>query len=127
MDVSLFRLNYTHIDVCKERGEVLASRIKDNTFCGLASWTKNDVREVNEELIDLGISADIVYSPMHDEKYIDLTTDVYVGDPDVDLPDHADMVYNIPYDKSDVVNTQFRMYANSLLKRVKIEYLKNSI
>ena len=125
-DVSLFRLRYTSMDVCKERGEALAVKIK-NSFCGLASWTLKDVKDTNTEQQNTGINADIVYSPMHDEEYVDPKMDVYVADPDIDLPDHADMMYNIPYNKSDVVNTPFRMYANSLLKRVKTEFLKDSL
>lgn len=125
-DVSLFRLKYTSIDVCQERGEALAKRIKENVFCGLASWTLNDVKGVNEEQRATGIEADIVYSPMHDEKYVDPNIDVYVAEPGIDLPDHADMMYNMPYDKSDVVNTQFRMYANSLIKKISIVFMKDN-
>lgn len=125
-DVSLSRLNYiTSIDVCIARGEAL--KMGDNIFCGIASFTRKDVSDVNEEMKDSKVQADIEYAPMHLDSYVDPTIDVYVDDPNVDKSDHAELRYSIPYNRTDVVNTQFRAYANALIKKLEIVYLKESV
>lgn len=125
-DVSLSRLKYiTSIDVCIERGESIP--MGSNSFCGIASFTRKDVFDVNEITKDSIISADIVYAPMHRDGYVPLEVDVYVDDPNVDKPDHAELRYNQAYNRNDVVNTPFRVYANELLKRLKIEYIKPQV
>lgn len=125
-DVSLSRLKYiASIDVCIARGEGL--RMGNNTFCGIASFTRKDVSEVNEEMKDSTVQADIEYAPMHADSYVDPAIDVYVDDPNVDKSDHAELRYCIPYNRTDVVNTQFRAYANALIKKLEIVYLKESV
>lgn len=122
-DVSLSRLKYiSSIDICIERGESI--QMGNSTFCGIASFTRGDVSDVNKITKDSIISADIEYAPMHQDKYISLDVDVFVDDPNVDKPDHAELRYNQAYNRNDVVNTPFRIYANELMKRLKIEYLK---
>lgn len=125
-DVSLSRLKYiTSIDVCIARGEGL--KMGSSTFCGIASFTRNDVSKVNTEMTDSIVHADIVYAPMHLDSYVDPTIDVYVDDPNVDKSDHAELRYSIPYNRNDVVNTLFRAYANALIKKLEIVYLKEQI
>lgn len=122
-DVSLSRLKYiSSIEVCIKRGESIP--MGSNTFCGIASFTRRDVSEVNTITNDSIVSADIEYAPMHQDEYVPLSVDVFVEDPNVDKPDHAELRYNQPYNRNDVVNTSFRIYANELIKRLKIEYLK---
>ena len=125
-DVSLSRRNYiSSIDVCIMRGEGL--RMGDSTFCGIASFTKRDVFDVNNEMGELVVRADVEYAPMHLDSYVDTTIDVYVNDPNVDKPDHAELRYNFPCNKQDVINTQFRAYANALVKKLQIVYLKEEL
>ncbi len=116
-DVSLSRLNYiTSIDVCIARGEAL--KMGNNIFCGIASFTREDVSDVNEEMKDSRVQADIEYAPMHLDSYVDPALDVYVDDPNVDKSDHAELRYRISYNRTDLVNTQFRAYANALIKKL---------
>ena len=61
---------------------------------------------------------------MHGDEYVSLEVDVFVNDPNVDKPDHAELRYNQAYNRNDVINTPFRVYAYELIKRLKIEYLK---
>lgn len=123
-DVSLSRLKYINsIEICIERGESI--QMGNNSFCGIASFTRKDVSDVNEITKDSIISADIEYAPMHQDKYVPSGVDVFVNDPNVDKPDHAELRYNQAYNRNDVVNTPFRIYANELMKRLKIEYLKS--
>jgi len=95
----------------------------ENQFCGIASFTKADVYQVNDD-DDKTIQADVVYAPMHHDKYVNETVDVYVGDTNVDKGDHAELRYNRCYDKTDVVCTSFRKYAQSLVSKMKMIYLE---
>jgi len=114
-DVSLLRLNYTTIDFCAEHGKSIA---KENVhYVGLVSITRNDVLSVNREQKDC-VSADIVYGPMHQDKYV-LDRPVYVDDPSVDLPMHADLKYNKALEAGEV-RTLMRLYADKLMKKIRI-------
>lgn len=117
-DVSLSRQNYIQsIDVCIDRGKSISP--DKNTFIGLVCLTRADVFETNKERENSPIKADIEYAPMHGEEYVDTSIDLFVNDPNADKSDHAELRYNIPYNKSDIVNTPFREYAHALMKKLK--------
>jgi hypothetical protein len=79
--------------------------------------SKNESKEVSP------IVSDIVYGPMHQGKYV-LDRDVYVDDPVVDLPMHADLRYNIPYPHPNggEVATRMRKYARALAAKMQTIY-----
>ena len=121
-DVPLSRRNYiTGLEVCINRGRGIV--MGENQFCGIACFTKADVYQVNGDVDEL-IRSDVVYAPMHLDEYVDPTIDVYVGDPNVDKGDHAELRYSRCYDKTDVVYTSFRKYAQSLVSKIKMIYLE---
>lgn len=120
-DVSLSRESYvTSFETIVDRGKSI--KMGDSEFYGIASFTRADVKIVNEEHKDSVVNADIVYAPMHGDSYVSPEIDVYVNDPNVDKPDHAELRYSVPYNKTDILNTPFREYANSLIKRLTMVY-----
>lgn len=120
-DVSLCRERYIpSFDIVVDRGRSI--KMGESVFCGIASFTREDVKAVNEEYKGSIVNADIEYAPMHGESYVSTDIDVYVNDPNVDKPDHAELRYSVPYNKTDILNTSFREYANALIKRLRMVY-----
>lgn len=119
-DVSLFRLNYMSLDKCIEHGNGMSSSGKK--FLAIASITQKDVSDNNnlEQNQKNGISADIYYAPMNKGNYVDKNLDVYIDDPNIDLPAHADLKYNKNLDGT--VKTELRQYAASLAKKMELIY-----
>lgn len=70
------------------------------------------------------IEAEIVYGPMHNNEYV-LDRDVYVDDPDIEMPMHADISYNRICEKGEV-QTQLRKYARYLAEHVEELHLIRS-
>lgn len=121
-DVSLSRLRYiSSIEVCIGRGRDIL--MGENRFCGIASFTRGDVWQVNG-IVDETVVADIVYAPMRGDRYVDTTVDIYMDDCSIDKGDHAELRYNRPYNSDDVVNTALRRYATQLVRRMTIVHLE---
>lgn len=125
-DVSLLRLKYTNIDFCIHHGKQLSNG--NSTFKCLASLHRKDLKDLNDlsntrDSQWEGIKTEIIYSPMHKGQYV-LNKDVYIDDDDVELPMHADLMYNITNEGD--VSTRMRKYANQLIKKMEIIY-KESI
>lgn len=96
--------------------------MRDQHFYGLSSITSNIVRNNNNTLSSLGnnIQAGIRYAPMHNNNYIQEDVDIYLDDPLINLPMHADLAYNQERKKEvGEVSTKLREYANELMKHVK--------
>ena len=51
--------------------------------------------------------------------------EVYLDDETIDLPMHADMLYDAPYE--DEVKVQYREFARQLLKRVKFTIIGENL
>lgn len=126
-DVSMLRLRYTTTKFCINHGRSLQSDV--STFRCLATLTLQDVKEANlsSSEDDTLITSNIVYGPMHKGEYV-LNKDVYINDPDVDLPMHADLRYNIPYPhpKGGEVATRMRKYAHGLAQKMKPIYMEEA-
>lgn len=119
-DVSLLRLAYTTKEFCIEHGKSM--KFSGSTFYALASIERADVKEINsladDNENDFGkIRSDIIYGPIHKGEYI-LNKDVYVEDPDVELPMHADLRYNMT--NAGEVRTKLRKYASALVNKMKM-------
>ena len=126
-DVSFLRQLYMSVECCIQHG-----RKTDmgglQTFCAVASLTRNDVLNTNlwAETLDSsgkknGTFADIYYAPMHAGEYVDTTKDIYLDDLNCDLPAHADLRYDSPLE-AGTVQTRLRQYASHLVKMMKIEH-----
>lgn len=114
--VSLLRLAYAEggLPFCVNHGKSLS--ISGQTFVGLASVTPQMVSECSDSILKPhSMSAEVVYAPMHQGKYVDTTIDIDTQDPSVDLPMHADLTYTD--EEEDDVKTLRRMFANALVKR----------
>jgi len=121
-DVSLLRLKYTTLDFCISHGKRLCN--ENATFKCLASIFLKDVNDMSNESETeccpwFGVKADIAYAPMHQGKYI-FDKDVFVNDEKVELPMHADLLYNTPNDGD--VSTRMRKFATQLVKKMNIVY-----
>lgn len=125
-DVSLLRLNYTNLKFCIFHGKKLSNN--NAVFKCLATLYAKHLLELNE-LTDsknvqwAGIKAEIKYGPMHKGKYV-LDKDVYVEDPSVELPMHADLTYNVINEGN--VSTRMRRYASQLVKKMEVIYKENT-
>jgi hypothetical protein len=134
-DVSLLRLLYTDLSFCITHGE--NTKMNGQTFCALASITSNIVNRNNEWALSEesknnknnnddeinGVQAKIQYAPMSKGEYVSKDIDIYTDDTTIDLPMHADLVYNDNMDGD--VKTKLRKYANELVKRVKYSMNEN--
>lgn len=119
-DVSLLRLNYTNIDFCILHGRNLSST--NASFKCLATLYGKDLKDLNivsnsKDTQWAGVKSEIIYGPMHQGHYV-LDKDVYVDDDDVELPMHADLIYNTTNEGD--VSTRMRKYANQLVKKMDI-------
>lgn len=129
-DVSLLRLRYTTKEFCILHGRSLQN--DNSTFRCLATLTKQDVVEGNEASQKSSgetspITSEIIYGPMHQDKYV-LNKDVYVNDPNVDLPMHADLRYNMPYPHPNggEVATRMRRYAHVLANKMQVIHMEGT-
>lgn len=127
-DVSLLRLRYTTRGFCVLHGRSIQKG--NSTFRCLATLTKHEVIEVNElsktSVKNVSpILSNIVYGPMHQGKYV-LDCDVYVDDPNVELPMHADLRYNIsyPHPNGGEVATRMRRYAHVLAGKMNVIHME---
>ena len=127
-DVSLLRLRYTTKEFCVRHGRSI--RNGNSTFRCLATLTVQDVETSNElsrtssEKV-FPIMSNIIYGPMHKGKYV-LDADVYVDDPNVELPMHADLRYNIPFPHPNggEVATRMRKYAHTLANKMQVIHME---
>lgn len=130
-DVSLLRLIYTNLDFCLQHGSRI--RMNGQSFCALASVTSNVVHGLNQmdtsnlfpgSSTDKKTIATIKYGPIADNAYVDDSIDVYTDDSKIELPMHADLLYNDCLHNGEV-RTRLRFYANELIKRVKYAINEN--
>lgn len=112
-EVSLLRLRYTDLNFAKSHAKSL--KLTDQTYWGLASIVKSDIKSVQIE--DDAFSVDILGTPISkDKKYIPVNISVYSDDEG--LPMHADLIYSEFADANEV-KTQMRKFANILVKIAK--------
>lgn len=135
-DISIHRLDYTTLERCKELGykiheerqkkQLSMPGIPLSEFVGMAIILASLIEEANKYAEDEGIDikAMIAYGPMHNNEYI-LDRDVYVDDPDIDMPMHADIRYNKVCEKGEV-QTQMRKYAKFLADHIETLHLIQS-
>lgn len=133
--VSLLRIRYSSIDFAHSHGRRIAERGKNCRYVGLVSITRQIVEEVNswakskesgvkDGYESNGIEADIVYAPMiNDEEYASVEETIYLDDPNVQLPMHADLTFSEKCDKE--VQTRMRQYARELVKRVQNSFISS--
>lgn len=124
--VSILRLRYCSEEYAVQYGRAL--RVNNQTFWGIMQITEKMITEVNEwalsELSFLqgvdgvnGVQAQIVGSPMRTPtEYVADDVDVFMDDTSIQIPMHADIVYQDEYTQE--VRTRMRYYAKELLKRV---------
>lgn len=132
--VSILRLRYCDEEFAIKHGKSL--KVGDSVFWGLAEFTQKIVDSTNKwAQSDLsraegvegvnGIEAHIEYKPMiNDREYVSEGRDVFLDDPDIKLPMHAELIY--PVDYTSEVQTRLRNYANELLKRIKYNLVDDS-
>lgn len=121
-DVSLLRLKYTSLDFCISHGKKLSH--ENATFKCLAAIYLKDITNLNNESETeccpwAGIKVEIAYAPMHQGQYV-LDKDVFVNDKNVELPMHADLLYNM-INEGDV-STRMRKFATQLVKQMEVIY-----
>lgn len=123
-DVSMFRVKYISMEECIDNACNI--QMKGQNFCVVATVSNRDIAHNNRTFSKDKISATVVYSPMHKDKYVDKSIDVYTCDPNIDKPSHVDLTYSeLMSDDSDV-KTKMRKYAHSLVKTMKHAYNKYS-
>lgn len=131
--VSVLRLRYCDEEFAVKHGKSL--KVGNNVFWGLAEFTQKIVDSTNNwAQSDLskadgiegvnGIEAHIEYKPMADGEYVNVEKDVFLDDPDIDLPMHAELIYPMNYTQE--VQTRLRNYANELIKRIKYNLVDDS-
>lgn len=132
--VSVLRLRYCDEEFAVKHGKSL--KVGNNVFWGLAEFTQKIVDSTNNwAQSDLskadgiegvnGIEAHIEYKPMiNDREYVSEEKDVFLDDPDIKLPMHAELIY--PVDYTQEVQTKLRNYANELIKRIKYNLVDDS-
>lgn len=116
--VSLLRLAYTEggFTFCINHGKSLL--ITGHTFVGLASITPNMVKECSDDVLNAHSSCiEIVFAPMHQGQYVDTTLDIDTTVSNIDLPMHADLVYEMI--EQGEIQTTFRKFAHELSKKAK--------
>ncbi|HEY1018438.1 MAG TPA: hypothetical protein VGE25_05540 [Sediminibacterium sp.] len=111
-DVSLLRHGYSTDNFCKIHASSLV--IKDNQYCGLATFCAFHPKEVFDSIIPAErIKVEIKGTPIDENG-------VYISTPPVykksrGLPMHADMLYETPLVKG-APQTKHRQFANKLAK-----------
>ncbi len=137
-DASFLRLRYTDFSFCLHHGQNLAKEadveleafacITKHILDGVNNWanspdsnTENDEGEMQPN----GVHAELKGTPMSNGEYIKDEVAVYLDDETIELPMHADMLYDAPYE--DEVKVQYREFARQLLKRVKFTILGKDI
>lgn len=120
-DISMLRERYTLLDEAIIFGRTLAK--ENEEFVGIASLLHKDIINLNA-LEEFVLKAHPIYAPMHNGKYVTKEI-VYTNDPDISLPGHIELRYNTPYTKNDdVINTQYRKYADKLCDFLNQEYIE---
>lgn len=114
-DISLLRNKYMSLEKCVEHGHKIGDENKK--LFALASITRENVKK-NNETFGGEINADIYYAPMNKGEYVDTQIDIYLNDSEVDLPAHADLKYDHSLDEDELVKTNLRKYASSLVKKM---------
>jgi hypothetical protein len=109
-DVSLLRRSYTDDNFCKNHSASLA--IKNNDYCGLATFCAYHVIEINK-LSEPEMRVEIKATPLDKNKNQIKHPPVFVNDPG--LPMHADLLYQTPLVKGEIY-TAYRAYASKLAK-----------
>lgn len=132
--VSLLRIRYSSMDFAQEHGRKIAERVNAH-YVGLVALTRQIVADVNRwaqskesgvkgAYESNGIEADIVYAPMiNDKEYASFEETIYLDDPEVKLPMHADLTFPEKCDKE--VQTRMRQYARELVKRVQCSFVSS--
>lgn len=131
--VSILRLKYSSLEFAKEHGRRIEKERANSQFMGLAVLTQQVVDEVNiwskssasgvvNGYKSNGIVAEIVGSPMKNiTEYVPDEEPVYLDDPEIEFPMHADLTYSEKCDGG--VKTRMRQYAHELVKRIQKDYL----
>lgn len=131
---SVLRFNYTTLDYCVEYGKSLD---KDKHKLGaLLMFNQNDVDRVNawaqtdasivknettgEERIN-GTSAQLIYTPMDGDNYVDPNKSYYT-DSCISKPMHADLTFAEPMERG-FVRIRMRHYNNELIKLCKKAFM----
>lgn len=128
-DASVLREKYTTIERCIEHGKSIDPQT--HGLAGLLRFSQAIVDKVNEwaqtqeaevENIEThekevsGVKAHLEYSPMKDtETYADKNVDYYTDSTDLQLPMHADLMYEEPLEKG-FVRIKMRMYGSRLIR-----------
>lgn len=129
-DASFLRLRYTDLVFCSQHGQKIAKEV-DADLEAFACITKHILDGVNNwasspdsnteddkgEMHPNGVHAELKGTPMGKGEYVKEETEVYLDDETIDLPMHADMLYDGPYE--DEVKVQYREFARQMLKRLK--------
>lgn len=137
-DASFLRLRYTDLTFCSQHGQKIAKDV-DADLEAFACITKHILDGVNKwanspdsnteddkgEMRPNGVHAELKGTPMSKGEYVKDEIEVYLDDGTIDLPMHADMLYDAPYE--DEVKVQYREFARQLLKRVKFSILAEDI
>lgn len=130
--VSLLRLRYCNESFAFRHGLGL---VRDGArLDGLAIITQNLVSEVNSWAQGEaskqegcwrtnGLSAEIKYAPMkNDHEYASLSDDVFLDDPNVLLPMHAELTFSGELEE-DEIRTRMRQYSRELAKRAQSAFV----
>ncbi len=131
-NVSVLRLSYADLNFCVQHGCTI--KMKDQDFYALCSITKNIINKNNKwaqskesklNNITNQIRAEIIYAPMNNNKYVSKTVDIYADDKTVELPMHAEIIFNVPNIKDQ--KSRLKSYARELLKHIKFAILNKDI
>jgi len=110
-DVSLLRLLYTNLHFCKQHAKSI--KIENTKYWGLGAFQAKQIDNLNEKREEIGITAQLVCSPLDDEGNAIDKNEIYVDTPG--LPIHSDLLYDYPVEKGQPSNPH-RQYARELLK-----------
>lgn len=128
--VSILRLRYCKEEFTIQHGKHLEEVIPGQRFHGIMKVTQNDINAINEWAMSEesclngvegvnGINAHIISSPMiNDDDYVGCDVEVYLEDPTIRYPMHAEIKYPMNHTVELQVQTRLRNYANELLKRL---------
>lgn len=131
---SVLRLRYTTLNYCVDYGKTLDK--EKHQLGALLKFNQNDVDQVNawaqteaskvknedtgEERIN-GTSAQLMYTPMDGDDYVDPNKEYYT-DSCISKPMHADLTFAEPMEKG-YVRTRMRHYNNELIKLCKKAFM----
>lgn len=113
-DVSILRREFALNDSsCKAHCK--AVKFPNNFYCGMATFLNSHISEINS-LPDIKTFVEVKGTPINEQGEYITTLPIFTNTPG--LPMHADILYDIPTIKGEP-NTEHRIYANKLAKKVK--------